>query len=100
MTWAISATAWSKRSSVTDDGFEMPLTFRTYWRAAASISSLFAGGSRPRRMAMLRHMALSPVQDRDPVGPGSASASVPANRGAPIAPSAAGGDADSREPRR
>lgn len=31
-------------------------TLRTYWRAAASISVAVAGGSRPRRGVMLRHM--------------------------------------------
>jgi hypothetical protein len=41
----------------------MPLTLRTYWRAAASISSAVAGGSRPRRVVMFRHML--PIFDHD-----------------------------------
>ena len=36
--------------------FCTPLTFRTYWRAAASISSSVASGSRPRRVVILRHI--------------------------------------------
>src|SRR6266508_2193981 len=52
----IVATACSNTSSVAAVGRVMPLTLRTYWRAAASISSLLAGGSRPRRVVMLRHM--------------------------------------------
>ena len=31
-------------------------TLRTYWRAADSTSSAVAGGSRPRRGVMFRHM--------------------------------------------
>ena len=38
-------------------------TFRTYWRAADSISSEVAGGSRPRSGVMFRHM---PNHDNDP----------------------------------
>ncbi|QGG96187.1 LLM class flavin-dependent oxidoreductase [Actinomarinicola tropica] len=34
----------------------MPPTLRTYWRAAASISSAVATGSSPRSVVMLRHM--------------------------------------------
>src|ERR1700675_4589131 len=34
----------------------MPLTLRTYWRAAAAISSAVAGGSSPRSSVMFRHM--------------------------------------------
>jgi hypothetical protein len=37
-------------------GRVIPLTLRTYWRAAASTSSLVAGGSRPLRVVMFRHM--------------------------------------------
>jgi len=59
-TWAVAAliraTASSKAASVADEVFCTPLTLRTYWRAAASISSGVAGGSRPRRVVMLRHM--------------------------------------------
>ena len=49
-------TASSKGSSVAGEVFWTPLTFRTYWRAAASISSDVASGSRPRRVVILRHM--------------------------------------------
>jgi hypothetical protein len=51
---------------------------RTYWRAAASISSSVAWGSRPRRVVMFRHtrptlgggprlapLPRGPHQDRD-----------------------------------
>ncbi|WP_232070858.1 hypothetical protein [Mycobacterium lacus] len=34
----------------------MPLTLRTYWRAAAAISVAVAGGSSPRSSVMFRHM--------------------------------------------
>lgn len=68
MTAATSRTATSKASAVTDDGFDTPLTLRTYCWAAATTSSAVAGGWRPRRVVMLRHMAarlgagsLSPV---------------------------------------
>src|SRR5215211_4136974 len=50
------ATACSNAASVAGVGRVTPLTLRTYWRAAASISSVVAGGSRPRRVVMLRHM--------------------------------------------
>src|ERR1700757_1497046 len=46
---ATSATATSKASTLADDGWVMPLTLRTYCRAAAAISSVVAGGSRPRK---------------------------------------------------
>jgi hypothetical protein len=49
-------TASSKDSSVWEEGDWTPLTFLTYWRAAASISSGVARGSRPRKVVMLRHM--------------------------------------------
>ena len=42
-----------------------PLTLRTYWRAAASISSAVASGSRPRSVVMFRHMR---YRLRRPVG--------------------------------
>ena len=51
-----SATAVSKGSTLTPDGRVMPLTLRTYWRAAASISSGVAAGCRPRSSVMFRHM--------------------------------------------
>ncbi len=53
----IRATASSKASPVAADGFCTPLTLRTYWREAASISSGVATGSSPRRVVMLRHMS-------------------------------------------
>src|SRR5215469_18887764 len=49
-------TACSNAASVRGDTVWTPLTLRTYWRAAASISSLVAAGSRPRSVVMLRHM--------------------------------------------
>ena len=53
VTWR---TARSKAASVRSDVVCTPLTFRTYWRAAASISSAVATGSRPLRVVILRHM--------------------------------------------
>ena len=53
---ATARTASANASSLPADGDLTPLTFLTYWRAAASISSRVAGGSRPRRMVMFRHM--------------------------------------------
>src|SRR5262249_39293591 len=50
------ATARSNGASVRAVTDWTPLTFRTYWRAAASISSLVAAGSRPLSVVMLRHM--------------------------------------------
>lgn len=50
------ATARSKAASVESDSFCTPLTFRTNWRAAASISSAVAMGSSPRNVVMFRHM--------------------------------------------
>ena len=49
-------TARSKASSVCPEGEVIPLTLRTYWRAAASISVSVALGSRPRKTVILRHM--------------------------------------------
>src|SRR5690606_34794301 len=49
-------TARSNAASVAAEVFWTPLTLRTYWRAAASISSGVAGGPRPPRVGMLRHM--------------------------------------------
>jgi hypothetical protein len=54
---ATSPTARSKATSVFADRVWTPLTFRTYWRAAASISSAVATGSNPRSVVMLRHIA-------------------------------------------
>ena len=61
-------TARSKASSVAADVFCTPLILRTYCRAAASISSGVASGSRPRRVVMFRHMAatLPSVVEADP----------------------------------
>ena len=53
---ATMATACSNASSVPAVGRVTPLTLRTYWRAAASISSAVATGSRPLRVVILRHM--------------------------------------------
>jgi hypothetical protein len=50
-------TARSNASFVRSDGAVTPLILRTYWRAAASISSGVASGSSPRSVVMLRHMA-------------------------------------------
>jgi len=52
-TWS---TAARKASDVAALGLATPLTFRTYCSAAARISVSVAGGSRPRRVVMLRHM--------------------------------------------
>ena len=49
-------TALSKASSVRGDGAVTPLILRTNCRAAASISSGVAGGSKPRKVVMFRHM--------------------------------------------
>src|SRR5262249_9329053 len=53
---ATRATARSNGSWVRLVADCTPLTLRTYWRAAASISSLVAAGSRPRSVVMFRHM--------------------------------------------
>ena len=50
------ATARSKASDVAADVDWTPLTLRTYWRAAASISSPVAEGSSPRSVVMFLHM--------------------------------------------
>jgi len=52
----IASTARSNASAVAGEGFWTPLILRTYWRAAASISSGVACGSRPRSVVMFRHM--------------------------------------------
>ena len=51
-----SATAVSNASALAAVGRVTPLTLRTYWRAAASISSAVAAGSRPRSSVMFRHI--------------------------------------------
>src|SRR6266487_3358621 len=65
VTRATVATARSNASSVAAVGRVIPLTLRTYWRAAASISSLLAGGSRPRRVVMFLHMPAMVDQGMD-----------------------------------
>ena len=58
-------TARSNASFVRSDGTVTPLILRTYWRAAASISSGVASGSSPRSVVMFRHMATTlPVAGR------------------------------------
>lgn len=54
---ATSATAASNAALFASEGRVIPLTLRTYWRAAASISTAVAGGCRPRSSVMFRHMA-------------------------------------------
>ena len=56
MARAILYTALSKASSVFFEVDWTPLTFRTNWRAADSISSSVAAGSRPRSVVIFRHM--------------------------------------------
>src|SRR5205807_1218000 len=51
-------TAFSNASTWASVGCVTPLTLRTYWRAAAAISSSVAGGSSPRSVVMLRHMSV------------------------------------------
>src|SRR5262245_7011708 len=70
-----AATAFSNASAVASEGFWTPLTLRTYWRAAASISSSVATGCSPRSVVMFRHMpptvlvpAPPPVAARGPSG--------------------------------
>src|ERR687897_639740 len=57
VTSATSSTAVSNAAWFAADGFVMPLTFRTYWRAAARTSSGVAGGAKLFSGRMLRHMA-------------------------------------------
>jgi hypothetical protein len=56
VTWAISSTARTNAASFAFDGCVEPLTLRTYWSAAAWISSSVAGGSKLWRVLMFRHM--------------------------------------------
>ena len=56
MAVAMRMTAFSKATSVVEDGALTPLTLRTNWRAADSISSAVASGSNPRSVVMFRHM--------------------------------------------
>src|SRR5262249_8460837 len=54
--WAIAWTARSNAASFALEGLVEPLTFRTYWSAAAWISSSVTGGSKLWRVWMFRHM--------------------------------------------
>jgi hypothetical protein len=56
---AMSAAASSKAPASIGFGRATPVTLRTYWRAAAPISSWVAGGSRPRSSVMFRHIPTS-----------------------------------------
>ena len=53
---ATSSIAVSKAASFAWEGFEYPLTLRTYWSAADRISSGDAGGSKLWSVLMFRHM--------------------------------------------
>jgi hypothetical protein len=53
---ATSAEAEAIAVSTAALGRVIPVTLRTYWSAAASISSGVAGGSSPRSSVMFRHM--------------------------------------------
>src|SRR5262249_59175275 len=65
---ATCSTAACMAASVFADLACTPLTLRTYCRAAASISSGVAAGSKPRRVVMLRHMSLRLGVQFDPCG--------------------------------
>jgi len=52
----VSSTARSKAASLAFDGLVKPLSFRTNWMADARISSSVTGGSKLKRVLMLRHM--------------------------------------------
>src|SRR4051795_1219466 len=56
---ATAATARSNASALTREGFVAPLILRTYWSAAAAISSSVAGGSKLESGRMFLHMACS-----------------------------------------
>lgn len=53
---AISFTATSKAAVLSRLGFVVPLILRTYWTAAATISSSVAGGLKLWRVRMFRHI--------------------------------------------
>ena len=63
--WVTENTARSNAACVAAEVDVTPLTLRTYWRAAASISTGVAPGSRPRNVVMLRHMP-PPYERRHP----------------------------------
>ena len=60
---ATSSTACSNATSFARDGTENPLSFRTNCKDASRISSSVAGGSKLKRVLMLRHMVPSCVCD-------------------------------------
>src|SRR5215831_17052622 len=51
-----SSTAASNEASFALDGLVSPVILRTNWRAAARTSSSVAGGSKLKRILILRHM--------------------------------------------
>src|SRR5690606_3060358 len=53
---ATASTAAANAASLARDGLWNPLTFRTYWSAAARTSASVAGGSKLKSGLMLRHM--------------------------------------------
>ena len=53
---AMRSAASSMAAATSAFGLATPVTLRTNWRAAASISSRVAGGSSPRSSVMFRHM--------------------------------------------
>jgi hypothetical protein len=53
----MSSTALSNTASFAFDGLVEPLTFRTYWSAAARISSDVAAGSKLWSVLMFLHMS-------------------------------------------
>jgi hypothetical protein len=63
VTPATACTARSKASAFAREGRVNPLTLRTYCRAAARTSSSVAGGSKLKRVRMLRHMTSPPGQN-------------------------------------
>jgi hypothetical protein len=68
VTSAMRSTASSKAASDPFGAVRVPLTFRTYCRAASSISSGVAGGCRPRSVVMLRHIGrTSSIERRGPL---------------------------------
>src|SRR5690606_32372683 len=72
----------SNGSLVASDTVCTPLTLRTYWRAAASISSSVADGSRPRRTVMFRHIPLTVIAPPSP-GETANATTVPPSRSRP-----------------
>ena len=72
---ATRRTAASNAGAVAGVGFCTPLILRTYWRAAASISSGVADGSRPRSVVMFRHM--TPTLGRPPAPPRATAVVLP-----------------------